>query len=148
MNMRFYAIALLILWAVGGCTDAKQGSKMIKTPSGLQYRIEKEASAGAAVAQKGRPVTVHYTGWLEKKGAPGEPDMARKFDSSKDRNQPFQFVLGGGMVIQGWDEGVQGMKVGEIRRLVIPAILGYGSRGAGPIPGGATLIFDVELLKI
>ena len=86
---------------------------------------------------------MHYTGWLYDDGVKGA-----KFDSSKDRNDPFEFGLGGGMVIKGWDEGVQGMKVGGTRMLIIPAELGYGARGAGGvIPPNATLLFEVELLR-
>lgn len=103
-----------------------------------------EAQPGAKVAKAGDEVTVHYTGWLDDKGKPGT-----KFDSSVDRDMPFSFKLGAGRVIQGWDLGVAGMKVGEKRRLIIPASLGYGSRGAGRlIPPNATLIFDVELISI
>lgn len=113
-----------------------------KTSSGLEYEIIQEGT-GASPA-KGKPVTVHYTGWLDNNGQPGT-----KFDSSVDRGQPFTFVIGIGQVIAGWDEGVMGMKVGEKRRLTIPANLGYGARGAGRIiPPNATLIFDVELLKV
>ena len=113
---------------------------MITTPSGLQY--EDEMVGGGAEA--GSPVSVHYTGWLYEGGVKGA-----KFDSSKDRNDPFEFGLGAGMVIKGWDEGVQGMKVGGTRLLVIPPQLGYGARGAGGvIPPNATLMFEVELLEI
>ena len=95
-------------------------------------------------ARAGLEVTVHYTGWLLFGGERG-----RKFDSSKDRGDPFSFPLGAGHVIKGWDEGVQGMKVGGTRVLTIPAALGYGARGAGGvIPPNATLIFDVELLAV
>jgi FKBP-type peptidyl-prolyl cis-trans isomerase len=99
------------------------------------------------IANKGKIVVVHYTGWLydpaatDRKGA--------KFDSSVDRRQPFDFPLGGGRVIKGWDEGVAGMKVGGQRTLVIPPEMGYGARGAGGvIPPNATLLFDVELLEV
>ncbi len=113
----------------------------IKTASGLEYleiRVGTGADAGA-----GQEVTVHYTGWLQ--GPDG--GVGAKFDSSVDRGQPFAFSLGAGEVIRGWDEGVAGMKIGGKRRLVIPATLGYGARGAGGvIPPHATLIFDVELL--
>jgi FKBP-type peptidyl-prolyl cis-trans isomerase FkpA len=90
---------------------------------------------------------MHYTGWLWNAAAPD--NKGEKFDSSRDRNEPFPFRLGGGEVIQGWDEGVVGMKVGGQRRLVIPPELGYGARGAGgAIPPNATLVFDVELVSI
>ncbi|MEK8029845.1 FKBP-type peptidyl-prolyl cis-trans isomerase [Ideonella sp. DXS29W] len=98
-----------------------------------------------AEAQEGQSVTVHYTGWLH--DASKADGRGLKFDSSKDRNDPFEFDLGAGMVIRGWDEGVQGMKVGGKRMLVIPPHLGYGRRGAGGvIPPNATLVFEVELL--
>ena len=115
---------------------------MITTPSGLQY--EDTVVGNGEVAQAGRPVQVHYTGWLYNNGVQGA-----KFDSSKDRNDPFVFPLGGGMVIKGWDEGVAGMQVGGARTLIIPPELGYGARGAGGvIPPNATLKFDVELLNL
>lgn len=111
--------------------------KVVKTPSGLQY-VDLEVGKGPSPAN-GTRVTVNYTGWLMNK---------KKFDSSLDRNEPFQFVLGASQVIRGWDEGVATMKVGGKRRLVIPPTLGYGQRGAGDaIPPNATLVFDVQLLK-
>jgi FKBP-type peptidyl-prolyl cis-trans isomerase FkpA len=115
---------------------------MQTTASGLQYEDTTVGSGAEAVA--GKRVSVHYTGWLYNDGVKGA-----KFDSSKDRGDPFDFPLGGGRVIKGWDEGVQGMKVGGTRVLVIPADLGYGSRGAGGvIPPNATLMFEVELLAV
>lgn len=115
---------------------------MITTPSGLQY--EDLTPGTGAQAQKGNYVSVHYTGWLYENGQKG-----MKFDSSKDRGEPFEFPLGDGMVIQGWDEGVQGMKVGGTRLLLIPSDLGYGPYGAGGvIPPNATLLFEVELLGV
>ncbi len=115
---------------------------MQTTASGLQY--EDTTPGTGAEAKAGQEVTVHYTGWLYEGGQAG-----RKFDSSKDRNDPFEFSLGAGMVIRGWDEGVQGMKVGGTRRLVIPPQLGYGARGAGGVlPPNATLLSEVELLGV
>ena len=149
-----YATALCALTlALGACKSdsvtspvapiAADAQGIITTASGLKYQDVKVGIG--AVAKAGSDVTVHYTGWLQK------PDgsAGTKFDSSRDSGQPFKFNLGGGNVIKGWDEGVQGMKVGGQRRLVIPAALGYGQRGAGGvIPPGATLIFDVELLAV
>lgn len=113
---------------------------MITTPSGLQYLDTTVGTGGEA--KKGQHVHVHYTGWLFHDGVQGA-----KFDSSKDRGEPFAFSLGAGMVIKGWDEGVAGMQIGGARTLIIPADLGYGARGAGGvIPPNATLKFDVELL--
>ena len=115
---------------------------MIKTATGLQY--EDTVTGTGPEAKAGQNVSVHYTGWLYNNGQSGA-----KFDSSKDRSQPFSFRLGGGQVIKGWDEGVPGMQVGGTRRLVIPPHLGYGARGAGGvIPPNATLLFDVELLSV
>ena len=108
------------------------------TPSGLEY--EDTVVGSGAVAAAGQQVTVHYTGWLTD---------GKKFDSSKDRGDPFVFKLGEGRVIKGWDEGVQGMKVGGTRKLTIPPALGYGARGAGGvIPANAMLVFEVELLGV
>lgn len=124
---------------------AMSNSAYKTTPSGLKY-LELQEGIGA-VAQKGRPVQVHYTGWLFDEKAP--EFKGTKFDSSVDRGQPFQFNLGAGMVIRGWDEGVAGMKVGEKRRLIIPANLAYGNQSVGGIiPANATLVFDVELLRV
>jgi FKBP-type peptidyl-prolyl cis-trans isomerase FkpA len=115
------------------------------TASGLQY--DDTTLGSGATARPGNEVTVHYTGWLHDATAPRE--RGRKFDSSKDRDAPFRFDLGAGMVIAGWDEGVQGMQVGGTRVLVIPPQLGYGARGAGGvIPANATLVFEVELLGV
>jgi len=114
-----------------------------RTASGLQY--EDTVVGGGAAARAGHEVTVHYTGWLHDPAAPQQ--RGAKFDSSKDRNDPFRFDLGARRVIAGWDEGVQGMQVGGTRVLIIPPQLGYGARGAGGvIPPNATLVFEVELL--
>jgi peptidylprolyl isomerase len=117
----------------------KPKGKVITTKSGLQYE---ELKAGRGVSPKpGQLVTVHYTGWLTN---------GKKFDSSVDRGQPFEFVIGQRQVIPGWDEGVMTMKVGGKRKLIIPSKLGYGPDGTpgGPIPPNATLVFEVELLKV
>ncbi len=115
------------------------------TPSGLQY--EDTTPGTGEEARAGQRVRVHYTGWLYDPTAANS--RGKKFDSSKDRGQPFAFGLGEGQVIRGWDEGVQGMKVGGTRVLTIPADLGYGARGAGGvIPPNATLVFEVDLLGV
>jgi peptidylprolyl isomerase len=110
---------------------------MTTTASGLQYRDDTVGTG--AEARAGQQVSVHYTGTLTD---------GKKFDSSRDRGQPFGFGLGAGQVIRGWDEGVAGMKVGGRRTLVSPPELGYGQRPVGPIPAGSTLVFDVELLGV
>jgi FKBP-type peptidyl-prolyl cis-trans isomerase len=118
---------------------------MTTTASGLQY--EDTTPGNGAEAAAGQRVRVHYTGWLHDPTAANQ--RGRKFDSSKDRGDPFSFHLGAGQVIRGWDEGVQGMKVGGTRVLTIPPELGYGARGAGGvIPPHATLLFEVELLAV
>jgi FKBP-type peptidyl-prolyl cis-trans isomerase FkpA len=136
-------LALVAVTAVHAAPPAAAGpskttGKGTKTASGLQYWDLKKGTG--AVAKAGQSVKVHYTGWLTD---------GKKFDSSVDRNEPFEFKLGAGMVIKGWDEGVAGMKVGGKRQLRIPPDLGYGARGAGgAIPPNATLVFDVELLGV
>ena len=126
---------------LAACDDEESGGeagKRVTTPTGLQYEDIKVGSG--AEAKKGQTVTVHYTGTLQD---------GRKFDSSRDKNQPFPFPLGAGRVIAGWDEGIVGMKVGGQRKLIIPPNLGYGAQGFPPtIPPNATLIFDVELLDV
>ena len=141
------ALAMIALLAVtGGRADdpgqTEKEKKMTKTESGLQYRDIKEGTGEKP--KKGQTCVMHYTGWLWENGAKG-----KKFDSSVDRGEPFDFPIGTGRVIKGWDEGVLSMKVGGKRELLIPPNLGYGSRGAGRvIPPNATLLFEVELLKI
>lgn len=139
-------LTILFCIALAGCAaqpaspgaEGDSSVETITTASGLQYQ-DLETGTGPAAAA-GDTVSVHYTGWLED---------GTKFDSSHDRNQPFEFVLGTRSVIQGWDEGVAGMQAGGKRKLIIPANLGYGDRGAGGvIPPGATLIFEVELLEV
>lgn len=108
--------------------------------------VDLAVGTGEAIAA-GKTAVVHYTGWLFDKSAP--ENKGKKFDSSRDRGEPFRFPLGGGRVIKGWDEGVAGMQVGSRRQLIIPPDMGYGARGAGNlIPPNATLLFDVELLAI
>jgi len=115
---------------------------MTKTASGLQYEDSKQGTGAAA--EPGQRCVMHYTGWLWQDGKKGA-----KFDSSRDRNDPFEFRLGRGEVIKGWDEGVAGLQIGGARTLLIPPELGYGKQGAsGVIPPNATLLFEVELLSV
>jgi FKBP-type peptidyl-prolyl cis-trans isomerase FkpA len=149
--MRWLLIAALaamfaLVASTGGRAEnpgkAEKGKKMTKTESGLQYRDIKEGTGDKP--KRGQTCFVHYTGWLWENGAKG-----RKFDSSVDRGEPFDFPVGAGRVIKGWDEGVLTMKVGGKRELLIPPDLAYGRRGAGGvIPPNATLLFEVELLKV
>jgi len=126
--------------------DSAQGEQMAHSNITELGKQDEQTGTGAE-AVAGRPVTVHYTGWLWDESK--SDHKGRKFDSSRDRNEPFEFRLGGGQVIRGWDEGVAGMKVGGKRTLTIPPAFGYGVRGAGGvIPPNATLIFDVELLQV
>jgi FKBP-type peptidyl-prolyl cis-trans isomerase len=135
-----YRLTLTIL--VLTVTIAAGQDKMTTTKSGLKYMDQKVGSGD--VAMKGNTVSVHYTGWFYTEGKRGA-----KFDSSLDRNMPFEFKLGARQVIPGWDEGVEGMKVGGKRELIIPPDLGYGPRGMpGIIPPNSTLNFEVELLKV
>jgi FKBP-type peptidyl-prolyl cis-trans isomerase FkpA len=132
--------AALAIACSGGSGDT--GASNVTTLERTDVRV---GTGTEAVA--GKTVTVHYTGWLY--DAAAADHHGKKFDSSRDRNEPFPFALGRGQVIQGWDEGVAGMKVGGQRTLVIPPQMGYGPRGYPPvIPGNATLVFDVELLDV
>lgn len=137
-------VACILLVAIGFGLKKKYASSnggSVAEGESVSELIQEDLTVGSGVeATTGKEVTVHYTGWLED---------GTKFDSSVDRGQPFVFGLGQGRVIRGWDQGVVGMKVGGKRKLTIPAELGYGARGAGEvIPPNATLIFDVELLKV
>jgi len=130
----FLILPLFILY--NGCSSDKE--QTVTTPSGLKY-IDEVIGTGPS-PEKGKQVSVHYTGMLED---------GKKFDSSRDKNSPLTFTIGIGQVIKGWDEGIMSMKVGGKRKLTIPPDLGYGQRGAPPaIPPGATLIFEVELLNV
>jgi FKBP-type peptidyl-prolyl cis-trans isomerase FkpA len=137
------------LMAISGCkADSKQSIKEMAMSKDVTQLIIKDTQLGQGrEAEAGFNVTVHYTGWLYD---PSQSDgKGRKFDSSLDRHEPFVFFLGGGQVIQGWDQGFAGMKVGGKRTLIIPPEMGYGARGAGGvIPPNATLLFEVELLDI
>lgn len=138
LSLGLLALAL----GCGGKGDKKPGQAdvgdTVRTSSGLRY-VDLKMGTGASPST-GKTAVVHYTGWLT---------TGRKFDSSKDRNEPFRFPIGQGRVIKGWDEGVSTMKIGGVRKLIIPPELAYGDRGAGSvIPPGATLIFEVELLSV
>jgi peptidylprolyl isomerase len=136
------AAAFTVLGVLMSDSDPAAAQQPVKTASGLQY-IDAKVGTGAS-PKAGQTAVVHYTGWLSEGGNKG-----KKFDSSVDRGEPFDFPVGQGRVIKGWDEGVATMKVGGKRTLIIPASLGYGASGAGGvIPPNATLIFDVELLSV
>jgi peptidylprolyl isomerase len=146
MSLRATVVALALMGIVSMTSDdsvsAQSAAKPVTTSTGLQI-IDTKAGTGAS-PRAGQTVVVHYTGWLYVNGAKGQ-----KFDSSVDRNEAFEFPIGQGRVIKGWDEGVGSMKIGGKRTLIIPPALGYGARGAGgAIPPNATLIFDVELLGV
>jgi len=156
----FWVAAAVIAATLGACSETPptvqpaaaqstapaaaqpNGATMSTTPSGLQY-TDAVAGTGASPSP-GQTCVMHYTGWLYENGVKG-----KKFDSSLDRGKPFEFSIGTGQVIKGWDEGVASMKVGGKRTLILPPALGYGARGAGGvIPPNATLMFDVELLGL
>lgn len=155
-------LGLMLLLSVGlvACESPKSNDSGEKEPMEMEHETQTEDAAvvtelmiddmvvgEGAEATAGKTAVVHYTGWLYDPAAPDH--KGTKFDSSRDRDDPFAFPLGAGRVIRGWDEGVAGMKVGGRRMLTIPASMGYGDRGAGGvIPPGATLLFDVELLDV
>ncbi len=148
-SMLMASALIIAMLAMTGCkADSKTSAKETAMTQNVTKLIKKDTVAGEGrEAEAGFNVTVHYTGWLYD---PSKADSkGAKFDSSLDRHEPFVFFLGGGQVIQGWDEGFAGMKVGGKRTLIIPPHMGYGVHGAGGvIPPNATLIFDVELLGI
>ena len=142
MALSVKGASLLLCGLLAACGDDNMGQ------SNITELLKQDAKVGTgAEAAPGREVEVHYTGWLYDESKTDH--KGRKFDSSRDRNEPFSFSLGGGEVIPGWDQGVAGMRVGGQRTLTVPPALGYGSQGAGGvIPPNATLVFDVELLDV
>ncbi|UNK59151.1 FKBP-type peptidyl-prolyl cis-trans isomerase [Pseudoxanthomonas daejeonensis] len=137
-------LCLLSVLFLSAC-QADQGPPPGGSVAELQ-RVDEQVGSGA-VATAGSDVTVHYTGWLYDEGAADK--RGAKFDSSRDRGEPFTFLLGAGQVIRGWDDGVAGMHVGGTRTLLIPSYLAYGRNGAGGvIPPGASLVFEVELVDV
>lgn len=163
MKLFKFLLASVCVLSLGACkaestapkTSTQEASTQVASTKGTSemtakitelQKIDTQVGTGRE-AEPGFNVTVHYTGWLYDAAAEGH--KGKKFDSSLDRKQPFVFFLGGGQVIQGWDEGFAGMKIGGKRTLVIPSEMGYGARGAGgAIPPNADLIFDVELLDV
>ncbi|MGH6878171.1 MAG: FKBP-type peptidyl-prolyl cis-trans isomerase, partial [Rhizomicrobium sp.] len=143
--MHAKSIAVAMLLVLGAAAPTAMTATAAQAAQPAQFKIIDVKQGSGAVAKPGEAVTVNYTGWLYVNGAKG-----KKFDSSFDHGQPFTFTLGAGNVIPGWDKGVAGMKVGGKRTLIIPPDLGYGAEGTpdGTIPPGATLIFDVDLLKV
>ena len=144
----FFPLAVLLSASFFLTTACTQQASTLKEVSNMTELIKTDVKLGDGVqATAGHDVFVHYTGWLFDAAAADQ--HGKKFDSSRDRGQPFGFPLGAGRVIKGWDQGVEGMKVGGQRTLIIPAHLGYGARGAGgDIPPNSTLVFDVELLGV
>lgn len=155
MKRSFCKLALPLILAitlVAGCSREQPQAQAEETkappaPITELQRIDLHVAPGEGISQ-GQRAVVHYTGWLYDPGAPDH--KGKQFDSSRDRGQPFRFTIGAGQVIRGWEEGVQGMRVGSKRRLIVPSDLGYGEMGAGngAIPPNATLVFDIELLAI
>jgi FKBP-type peptidyl-prolyl cis-trans isomerase FkpA len=149
------AVTICMAALLAGCSQqgaetkvgdvTKQAAAPEAAPVTELQKIDVVKGTGEGISQ-GQTALVHYTGWLYQPGAP--ENKGTKFDSSRDRGEPFPFTIGAGQVIRGWDEGVQGMQPGGQRRLIIPAELAYGEPGRGPIPPNAPLVFDVELLEI
>ncbi|MDO8206946.1 MAG: FKBP-type peptidyl-prolyl cis-trans isomerase [Gallionella sp.] len=139
---------LLAAFSTTACSEQAASPKPTMEKSNMSELIKTDIKLGEGKeATPGQNVSVHYTGWLYDEAAADH--KGKKFDSSRDRGQPFEFPLGAGHVIKGWDVGVEGMKIGGQRTLTIPSAMGYGSRGAGGvIPANATLVFDVELLGV
>ncbi|MCK4650642.1 FKBP-type peptidyl-prolyl cis-trans isomerase [Candidatus Babeliales bacterium] len=145
-KLLIFSLSIFVLISIfNSCTNKKSTKNLeVKTNTGLRFEILNEGDSFSSPPQQGQLITVHYEGWLDEDGEKG-----KMFDSSRKRGNPFQFRIGTGQVIKGWDEGVASMRIGEIRKLVVPAHLAYGSRGAGDsIPPHSTLIFEVELLNI
>jgi len=150
MNKHSWYLPLAVIAAAGFYFFAAYSPKPAKQidPAALAALVKTDVKIGdGALATAGKTVSVHYTGWLYDEAAPNH--HGKKFDSSRDRNTPFEFALGEGQVIPGWDRGVEGMKAGGQRMLIIPPAMAYGSRGAGGvIPPNAQLVFEVELLAV
>jgi FKBP-type peptidyl-prolyl cis-trans isomerase FkpA len=144
----YFSLALLLAAGIFSTTACSEQAAPKMETNNMTELIKTDVKLGTGdLATAGKSVSVHYTGWLY--DAAATDHHGKKFDSSRDRNEPFEFPLGAGHVIKGWDQGVEGMKVGGQRTLVIPANMGYGARGAGNvIPANATLVFDVELLGV
>ena len=142
MTSRLLALPLLL--TIAACTPAPNA--LPPTDPITQFQTLDVTVGQGPAAQSGQKVSAHYTGWLFAAAAPQQ--RGAKFDSSLDRGTPFQFTVGAGQVIRGWDEGVAGMQVGGKRTLMIPPGHGYGARSVGPLPANASLVFEVELLKV
>lgn len=147
-RMIYFSLAPLLAAGIFSTTACSEQAAPKMETGNMTELIKTDVKLGTGdLATAGKSVSVHYTGWLYDAAAPDH--HGRKFDSSRDRNEPFEFPLGAGRVIPGWDQGVAGMQVGGQRTLVIPSNMGYGARGAGGvIPPNATLVFDVELLGV
>jgi FKBP-type peptidyl-prolyl cis-trans isomerase FkpA len=147
MKKLFVTIVLLLSFGSTWAIDITLEKTLKKENKMTEFTIIDNQLGEGREAEKGLTITVHYSGWIYDENE--DDKKGNKFDSSKDRNEPFTFVLGVGQVIKGWDDGFAGMKIGGTRTIIIPSEMGYGSRGAGSvIPPNANLIFDVELLGI